>query len=82
MAANWLCVIGFVLLVSGFVMRTIIMMRSSDATAPGAPVLHGRALLRQYRTAFPRSATPLLTRSLLIGGTALLLAGLATQLSR
>jgi hypothetical protein len=81
MAANWLFVIGFVLLVSGFVMRTIMMMRSSDATAPGGPVLHGRALLREYRTAFPRSATPLLTRSLLIGGTALLLAGLATELS-
>jgi hypothetical protein len=81
MVANWLFVVGFVLLVSGFVMRTIIMMRSSDATAPGAPVLYGRALLRQYRTAFPRSATPLLTRSLLIGGTVSLLAGLATELS-
>ena len=82
MAANWLIVTGFVLLVLGFVMRTFMMMRSSDATAPGAPVLHGRSLVKQYRTAFPRSVAPPLTRSLLLAGTVLLLAGVATQLSR
>src|SRR5437667_119369 len=32
--ATWLIVIGFVLLTAGFVLRLVIMMRSSDATAP------------------------------------------------
>ena len=79
MAANWLVIVGFVFLVVGFGLRTIMMMRSSDATAAEGRVLHGRELLRQYRSAFPGSTTPLLTRSLLIGGMALLLAGLALQ---
>ena len=82
MTANWLIVAGFVLLVLGFTMRTILMMRSSDAVAPGLRVLHGRELLRHYRRSFPRSATPLLTRSILTGGTVLLLAGLAAEFSR
>jgi len=79
MAANWLIIAGFVLLVLGFGLRTIMMMRSSDATAPEARVLHGRELLKQYRSAFPRSSTPFLTRGLLFGGMVLLLAGLALQ---
>lgn len=76
--ATWLIVIGFVLLVTGVVLRAVIMMRSSDAAAPGTP-LHGRALVSQYRHLFPRSMAPLLTRWLLIGGTVLLLAGLSVE---
>jgi preprotein translocase subunit SecG len=81
MAANWLIIAGFVLLILGFALRIVMMMRSSDATPAGARVLHGRELLRQYRTEFPRSVAPLLTRSTLICGTALLLAGLAIEFS-
>jgi len=79
MAANWLIIAGFVFLVLGFGLRTVMMMRSSDATAPEARVLHGRELLKQYRSAFPASATPMLTRGLLFGGMVLLLTGLALQ---
>ncbi len=82
MAANWLLISGFVLLVLGATLRTIMMMRSSDASAPGARVLHGRELLRQYRTAFPRDTTPLLARGAWVSGAVLLVAGLAAQISR
>ena len=81
MKANWLIIAGFVLLVLGFVLRTVMMMRASDATGPEARVLHGRELLRQYRARFPHSATPLLTRSILVGGTVIMLAGLAVEFS-
>ena len=60
--AAWLIVSGFVFLVLGFVLRTVMMMRSSDAAHPTASALHGRELLRQYRRHFPRSPTPLLAR--------------------
>jgi hypothetical protein len=82
MAANWLIIAGFVLLVLGFILRTVMMMRASDAAPPQGPVLHGRELLRQYRSAFPHSATPLLTRSILIGGAVIMLVGLAAEFSR
>jgi hypothetical protein len=82
MTANWLIIAGFVLLVLGFILRTVMMMRASDAASPEARVLHGRELLQKYRTAFPRSATPLVTRSVLIGGTVFVLAGLAAEFAR
>jgi len=81
MTANWLIIAGFVLLALGFILRTVMMMQASDATAPEARVLHGRELLQKYRSTFPRSATPLLTRGMLIGGTVFILAGLAAELS-
>jgi len=81
MIANWLIITGFILLALGATMRTIMMMRASDSTAPGARVLHGRELLRQYRSVFPRSGTPLATRGILFSGAVLLLAGLALQFS-
>jgi hypothetical protein len=80
--ATWLIVIGFVLLTTGFVLRIVLMMRSSDATAPDHPALYGRELVGQYRRVFPGGTTPLITRALLIGGTVLLLAGLSVQFSR
>jgi hypothetical protein len=82
MAANWLIIAGFVLLIVGSALRVAMMMRSSDATPEGARVLHGRELLRQYRAEFPRSMMPLLTRSTVISGVVLLLAGLAVEFSR
>lgn len=82
MTANWLIIAGFVLVVLGFILRTVMMMRASDATAREARVLHGRELMQQYRTAFPHSATPLVTRSLMIGGAVCILAGLAAEFSR
>ena len=81
MTGNWLIVIGFILLVLGFALRTFMMMRASDAVSPEARVLHGRELLRHYRKVFPRSATPWLTRSMLTAGMVLLLAGLALEFS-
>ena len=80
--AAWLIVSGFVFLVLGFVLRTVMMMRSSDAAHPTASALHGRELLRQYRRHFPRSPTPLLARWCLIGGTVLLLAGISVEAAR
>jgi hypothetical protein len=82
MIANWLVIAGFLLLALGWAMRTILMMRASDTIMPGAHALHGRGLLRQYHREFPRSATPLLARSMLIAGSVLLLAGLATEATR
>lgn len=79
MVGSWLIISGFVLLVAGFSLRTVMMMRSGDVTAPGGRVLHGRELLRQYRLSFPRSNMPALTCSLLVGGLVLVLAGLAAQ---
>jgi hypothetical protein len=80
--ATWLIVIGFVLLTTGFVLRIVIMMRSSDADAPDHRALHGRELVGEYRRLFPGSPTPLITRALLTSGTVLLLAGLSVQFSR
>ena len=82
MTANWLIIAGFVFVVLGFVLRTIMMMRASDATAPQGRLLHGRELVQQYRSAFPHSAALLMTRSILLGGTICLLAGLAIEFSR
>ena len=79
--ATWLIIAGFVLLVVGFVLRTVMMMRSSDATAPESRSLHGRELVAQYRRLYPKRSTPLLTRWCLIGGTVLLLAGLSVEFS-
>jgi hypothetical protein len=80
--ATWLIVIGFVLLATGVVLRTVVMMRSSDATDPDHRALHGRQLVGQYRRLFPGSPTPLIARWLLVGGSVTLLAGLSVQLSR
>jgi len=79
--ATWLIVLGFVLLATGVVLRTILMMRSSDAASPQGGALHGRQLVSQYRRLFPKSLAPLLTRWLLVSGTVLLLAGLSVELS-
>jgi hypothetical protein len=80
-AATWLVVFGFLLLVLGLVLRTALMMRSSDVTSAGGRVLHGRDLLRQYRVRFPKSPMPLLMRAALLAGLLLLAAGVF-ELSR
>ena len=80
-SATWLIIIGFVFLVVGVVLRTVMMMRSSDATAADARPLHGRELVAQYRRLYPKRSTPLVTRWLLISGTVLLLAGIGVELS-
>lgn len=79
--ATWLIIVGFVFLVTGVVLRTVIMMRSSDASDPNARPLHGRHLLVQYRSFHPKSAALLITRWLLISGVILLLAGFAAEFS-
>ncbi len=82
LTATWLIIIGFVLLAAGGVLRTIVMMRSSDAIAPQANTSHGRELVSQYRRLFPKSPALLVTHWLLISGTVLLLAGLSVEFSR
>ncbi len=80
-SATWLIIIGFVLLATGIVLRTVVMMRSSDATATELNALYGRELISQYRRLFPKSLTPLVARWLLISGTILLLAGISVEFS-
>jgi hypothetical protein len=80
--ATWLIIAGFLLLATGFILRTILMMRASDAAPSNTQTLHGRQLVAQYRRLFPRSSTPLITRWALISGTILLLSGLCVQYSR
>ncbi|MGB8885208.1 MAG: hypothetical protein WCC87_00705 [Candidatus Korobacteraceae bacterium] len=80
--ANWFILTGFIVLVLGFVLRTVVMMRSSDAASPGGRVLYGRALLVHHRQLFPRSSMPLLARSLILSGVLVLLAGIAIEISR
>lgn len=81
-AATWLVVVGFFLLVLGFVLRTILMMRSSDLIVPGGRVLHGRELLREYGKRFPGSTMLQLISSVLFGGLMLLMAGIAVEIAR
>ncbi len=82
MFATWLIIAGFILLIAGFVLRTILMMRSSDATPREARPLHGRELIRQYRQMFPHSPAPRITQAMLIGGLVMLCAGVAVKLAR
>ncbi|MGA2903047.1 MAG: hypothetical protein ABSD98_04395 [Candidatus Korobacteraceae bacterium] len=79
---TWFTMAGILLLMLGFTLRTILMMRSSDATPREVPVPYGRELLFQYRQLFPHSAAPWVTQSALIGGVLLLLAGIGAQISR
>ncbi len=81
-AATWLIIAGIVLLVLGSGLRTVLMMRASDATPPEGRLLHGRQLLLQYGRLFPKSSLLVVTRSLLIGGAILLLAGLSLEIAR
>jgi hypothetical protein len=81
-AATWLIIAGVLLLTSGLVLRTALMMRSSDGTPPGARVLHGRELLQQYRQLFPQSRAPGLAKWLAFAGVVLLLSGLGVELAR
>jgi hypothetical protein len=81
LTATWLIIIGIAFLVVGVVLRTVMMMRSSDATAADARPLHGRELVAQYRRLYPKRSTPLVTRWLLISGTVLLLAGIGVEFS-
>jgi len=79
-AANWLIIAGIVLAMLGIMLRTIMMMRSSDAISTQGRAMYGRELLQEYRRSFPQSAMPLITRSCLIVGTVFLLAGVALAL--
>ena len=82
MFATWLIIVGFVLLTAGIVVRTSLMMRSSDATPREGRPLHGRDLIRQYRQMFPHSSAPRITQAVLICGIVMLCAGLAVKLAR
>jgi hypothetical protein len=80
--ATWFTVAGFLLLVLGFVLRTVVMMRAGDASPSHGRVLYGHALLLQHRRLFPKSPMPLLARSLILSGVLLLLAGIGMEISR
>jgi uncharacterized membrane protein len=79
--AAWLIIVGFILLVLGVILRTVIMMSSSDAT-PAGRVLHGRELRMQYDRLFPKSSMPVTTRAVLIVGAILLLSGIGLEIWR
>lgn len=81
MFATWLIILGFVVLGAGIVLRTVLMMRSSDATPREAGPLHGRALIQQYRKLFPQSPAPRVTQAVLICGMVMLCAGVAAKLA-
>lgn len=81
-AVTWLIIAGVLLLITGLALRTMLMMRSSDATPSGARVLHGRELMQQYRAMFPRSRAPGLAIGLVLVGLLLLLIGFAAEIAR
>jgi len=81
MFATWLIILGFVGLAAGMVLRTVLMMRSSDATPRQARPRHGRELIQQYRTIFPHSPAPRVTQAVLICGIVMLFAGVAAKLA-
>lgn len=80
--ATWFTITGIILLVLGFVLRTVAMMRASDATSSEGRVLHGQQLLLQHRRIFPKSPLPLLARSMILSGALLLLAAIGVEISR
>ncbi len=82
MFTTWLIVLGIIVLVTGTVLRTILMMRSSDATPREARPLHGRELIRQYRRMFPHSRAPRVMQAVLLCGAVMLCAGVAVKLVR
>ena len=81
-AATWLVILGFCFLAGGVVLRTILMMRSSDATPVGSCILYGSALVRQYHTRFPASPLCLLARATLLTGLLSLVGGVAMEFTR
>ena len=56
--ADWMVVLGFVLTLTGVILRIALMMRSSDLNPATATPLVGRALVRAYRAANPSSKFP------------------------
>jgi hypothetical protein len=75
-------IMAIILLVLGLVLRTVVMMRSSDATSAEGRVLHGRELVLQYRHLFPNSPMPRLARGIILAGVLLLIAGIGMEISR
>jgi hypothetical protein len=80
--ATWFTILGFILLVLGFVLRTIAMMQAGDASRSQGRVLYGHALLQQHRRLFPKSPMPLLAHTMILSGVLLLLAGVGIEISR
>lgn len=77
---DWLISFGIVGLLAAIVLRIIIMMRASDAGASNLATPHGRQLLRDYRSAFPKSLLPALMRGLLALSLLALAIGLTLRL--
>ncbi len=80
--ATWFTILGFILLVLGFVLRTVVMMQAGDASRSQGRVLYGHALVLQHRRLFPKSPMPLLARGMILSGVLLLLAGIGIEISR
>jgi ABC-type spermidine/putrescine transport system permease subunit I len=76
---DWMVVAGFLLTVLGVVLRTVLMMRSSDAK-PANVMTTGREMLRSYSTVFPRSRLPVVMWTSLSIGMVLLIAGVLLEL--
>lgn len=78
-AADWFVVAGFFLVAMGVFLRTFIMMRSNDSLPAKEPPAGGRILARHYKSAFPRSRLPLLTKAAFGVGGMLLIAGVLLE---
>ena len=74
-ASDWMVVAGFFLSAAGVGLRVAMMMRASDAvSASGIPIM-GRAAVKAFRLAHPKSRLPMLMTLLLSVGLILLVAG-------
>lgn len=78
--ADWLVVVGFLMALFGAALRTILMMRASDARPANQVPLSGSALLRDFRTVNPQSKLPLVTWVSVSAGLILLIAGVLLEL--
>jgi hypothetical protein len=77
--ADWMVVLGFLLLVAGVVLRVTMMMRSDETYSVHAAPATGRNLLRAFRTAHPDSKLPLLMWLLTSTGLVLLIGGVLPE---
>ena len=77
--ADWLVVAGFLFALMGLALRTVMMMRASDAHPATVAAQGGRELLRSYRHIYPKSRLPMAMWVALAVGLIMLVAGLLLE---
>lgn len=78
--ADWLITLGFFAVMAGILLRTIAMMRASDAGGLRDTGHYGGALVRAYCKYFPRSPLPLIAKLLTAVGMIAAIAGVLTRI--